>query len=266
MSTTQKTTQNDVRPTIQWTDRVAEIDAAGVYYRAMNEQVRAAIVKGATKVVLKNVCGQRYIGTGLRTDVAIEIHGTPGNDLAMFADGPRITVHGNTQDGVGNTMTSGQIVAHGSAGDLLAHSLRGGRIFIRDGAGYRVAIHMKQFHEPVPAVVIGGCVGDYAGEYMAGGVLVVLGLTRGAGQPLAGNYLGTGMHGGAIYLRGDIRDEQMGKEISRVEMDDADRARLSGLVGQYAAHFGLKAADILSAPFVKLAATSSRPYGRLYVY
>jgi len=244
----------------------ATIDASGVYYRAMNEQVRAAIAQGATKVVLRNVCGQRYIGTGLRTDVAIEVFGTPGNDLAMFADGPRITVHGNTQDGVGNTMTNGQIVVFGSAGDLLAHSLRGGRIFIRDGAGYRVAIHMKQYHEPVPAVVIGGCVGDYAAEYMAGGVLVVLGLGREAGQGLAGNYLGTGMHGGAIYLRGDVRDDQMGKEISRVEMDDADRARLSDLVGQYASHFAMDAKDILSAPFVKLAATSSRPYGRLYVY
>jgi hypothetical protein len=96
----------------------------------------AAIAQGATKVVLRNVCGHRYIGTGLRNSVAIEIEGTPGNDLAMFMDGPSITVRGNGQDGVGNTMTSGQIVIHGSAGDLLAHSLRGGRIFVEGAIGY----------------------------------------------------------------------------------------------------------------------------------
>jgi glutamate synthase domain-containing protein 3 len=259
-------TQTTRRPDIQWSGQTATIDAAGVYYRAMNEQVRAAIAQGAKRVVLRNVCGQRYIGGGLRQDVTIEIHGTPGNDLAVFMDGPTIIVHANGQDGVGNTMTQGQIILHGCAGDLLAHSLRGGRIFVRDGAGYRVGIHMKQYHEPVPAVVIGGCVGDYAAEYMAGGVLVVLGLSREEGRGLAGNYLGTGMHGGAIYLRGDIRDDQMGKEISRVPLDDADRTRLETLVGQYAAHFGMNASEILSAAFVKLAATSTRPYGRLYVY
>jgi glutamate synthase domain-containing protein 3 len=267
MSMAQGKTQSvPALPAIQWSGKTATIDSAGVYYRQLNEQVRAAIVQGATHVVLKNVCGQRYIGTGLRRYVAIEIEGTPGNDLAMFTDGPRIVVHGSGQDGVGNTMTSGQIVIHGAAGDLLAHSLRGGRIFIRDSAGYRVAIHIKQYHEPFPAVVIGGAVGDYAAEYMAGGVLVVLGLDREAGQPLAGQFLGTGMHGGVIYLRGDIRDDQMGKEISRVPMDDSDRQRLKELVGQYAEHFGKNASDILGGPFTKLVATSTRPYGRLYVY
>lgn len=268
MTTAKHTTSQSVPapPAIQWSGKTATIDSEGCYYRQLNEQVRAAIAQGATHIVLKNVCGQRYIGTGLRKDVAIEIHGTPGNDLGMFTDGPQIVVHGNAQDGVGNTMTNGQIVVHGAASDLLAHSLRGGRIFIRDGAGYRVAIHMKQYHEPFPAVVIGGVVGDYAAEYMAGGVLVVLGLDRGVNEPLAGQFLGTGMHGGVIYLRGDVRDDQMGKEISRVAMDESDDLRLKKLVGQYAEFFGKDAKAILAGQFTKLVATSSRPYGRLYVY
>ena len=242
------------------------LDAQGIYYRQLNEQIRAALDAGARRLVVRNLCGQRYIGCGLRRQALLELEGTPGNDLAAFMDGPSIVVRGNAQDGVGNTMTSGEIVVHGHAGDLLAHSLRGGRIFVRGGAGYRCGIHMKQFHEPVPVVMIGGTLGDYAGEYMAGGILIVLGLDAPPGAPLVGNYLGTGMHNGAIYLRGDVRDFQMGKEISRTEISPADRQRLAELVGQFAGYFGLDAADILAKPFTKFTATSARPYGKLYVY
>ena len=243
-----------------------QIDSQDVHYRQLNAQIRSAIADGAEKVVVRNVCGQRYIGDGIRKKATIEVFGTPGNDLAMFMNGPQILVHGNGQDGVGNTMTSGEIVIDGCAGDLLAHSLRGGQIFVRGGAGYRVAIHMKQYVEPVPTVVIGGTVGDYAGEYMAGGVLVILGLDRPPGKPLTGRYLGTGMHGGMMYLRGDVRDDQMGKEISRVPMENVDHERIKALVERFSEHFGLNAGDILSEPFTKLMATSTRPYGRLYVY
>ena len=41
------------------------IDAKGVYYKTLNEQIREEIEGGATEVVLDNVIGQRYIGTGL---------------------------------------------------------------------------------------------------------------------------------------------------------------------------------------------------------
>lgn len=266
MKTTTQTPKPALRPAISWQDSTATIDARGVYYRQLNEAVREAANEGAQRLVLKNICGHRYIGDGLRKNFTIEIEGVPGNDLAMFMDGPTIVVRGNTQDGVANTMTSGRVIVHGSAGDLLAHSLRGGEIYVRGSAGYRVAIHMKQFTEPVPVVVIGGCVGDYAGEYMAGGALVVLGLDRSNGTPLAGQYLGTGMHGGVMYMRGEITPVQMGKEISAVEMTDADHQRLATYVGRFADHFSVNAADILKDEFVKLVATSSRPYGRLYVY
>ncbi len=243
-----------------------EIDAAGLHYRQLNERIRRAAAEGAARVVVRNVCGQRYIGTGMQKAAVIDLFGTPGNDLAAFMDGPRIIVHGNAQDGAGNTMSSGEVVVHGSAGDVLAHSLRGGSIFVRGSAGYRCAIHMKQYTEPVPVVVVGGGVGDYAGEYMAGGVLVVLGLDCPQGAPVAGRYMGTGMHNGAMYLRGDVQDHQMGAEISRAEIDEADRARLAEAVGRFAKHFGLAAREILEAPFTKFTATSARPYGRLYVY
>jgi len=242
------------------------IDTRQLHYRQLNGRIRCAAQAGARRITVRNVCGQRYIGCGIQQRVRIELFGTPGNDLAAFMDGPTILVRGSGQDGVGNTMTSGEVVIHGHAGDVLAYSLRGGRLFVRGDAGYRCAIHMKQYTEPVPVVVVGGRVGDYAGEYMAGGVLIVLGLDRRPDEPLTGNWLGTGMHNGAIYLRGDVQDHQMGAEISRADLDEADRARLAEAVGRFAEHFELDPAEILGAKFTKLIATSLRPYGRLYVY
>jgi glutamate synthase domain-containing protein 3 len=74
-------------------------------------------------------------------------------------------------------MDEGKIVIHGHAGDIAGYSMRGGSIFIRDDVGYRVGIHMKEYQDKVPAIVVGGTAQDFLGEYMAGGVLVVLGLT-----------------------------------------------------------------------------------------
>ena len=46
-------------------------------------------------------------------DLTIEVHGTPGQDMAMFMDGPTVEVFGNAQDGVGNTMNAGKVIVHG---------------------------------------------------------------------------------------------------------------------------------------------------------
>jgi len=108
--------------------------------------------------------------------VEIEIFGTPGNDLGAFTDGHRITVRGNTQDGCGNTMNEGEIVIHGHAGDITSLSARGGSVFIRYDVGYRAGIHIKGYQDKKSMLIIGGSAQDFLGEYMAGGVLVLLGL------------------------------------------------------------------------------------------
>ena len=221
---------------------------------------------GIERIDLHNVFGQRYLGTDLHRPVEIHIHGTPGNDLASFMDGPRIVVHGNAQDGCGNTMNDGEVIIHGRAGDVTGHSMRGGKIFIRDDVGYRVAIHMKEYEGKRPTIVIGGTAQHFLGEYMAGGVLVVLGLTLHPGERHTANFIGTGMHGGVMYIRGELDDYQLGPELGRVELGDADHQLLRGLVQDYAAYFARDVEAILSYPFTKLLPLSSRPYGTLYAY
>jgi glutamate synthase domain-containing protein 3 len=243
-----------------------KVDARALSYRELNAKVRGLVCNGARRIELHNVYGQRYIGTGLDKPVEIEIFGTPGNDLGAFMDGPKIVVHGNAQDGCGNTMNSGEIVIHGHAGDILGLSARGGKILVRDDVGYRAAIHMKEYLDKKPVVVIGGTAQDFVGEYMAGGIVVLLGLNLKEGEHHRANFIGTGMHGGAIYIRGEVQKFQLGKEVAVAELDRNDYLLLKELIAEFAHHFGYNAEEILSHKFIKLFPLHLRPYGRLYAY
>lgn len=247
-------------------NRIVKIDASELHYRDLNAILREQVAGGAEEMELLNVCGQRYIGTDLDKPVQIDIFGTPGNDLGAFMNGHRIIVHGNAQDGCGNTMNEGEIIIHGHAGDILAMSARGGKIFVKEDVGYRAAIHMKEYKDKLPQIVIGGTSQDFLGEYMAGGVLVLLGLNLKEGESHKARFIGTGMHGGAIYLRGKVEQYQLGKEIGIATPDKKDRATLTRLVNEFASHFNLDAPDILKGEFLKLYPLYLRPYGRLYAY
>ncbi len=245
---------------------IVKIDAEGVYYRELNARLRETLTNGVTSIELRNVQGQRYIGTDLDRPVEIEIYGTPGNDLGAFMNGPRIIVHGNAQDGCGNTMNEGELIVHGHAGDTVGLSARGGKIFIREDVGYRAGIHMKEYQDKKPVIVIGGTAQDFLGEYMAGGILVLLGLNLGEGESHRAKFVGTGMHGGVIYVRGNIADYQLGREVGIAELEEKDIEVLRKYVVEFAGEFGYDADEILQHKFIKLFPRWLRPYGRLYAY
>lgn len=249
------------------TAQAVTISAAGVYYRALNEQLRAAIRAGAMEVTLTDVTGQRYIGTGIQApSVKIHIYGVPGEDLGAFMEGPHIVVHNNAQDGVGNTMNEGRIEVHGQAGDVIGYGMRGGRILIKGDVGYRVGIHMKGYREKQPLIIIGGCAGNFLGEYMAGGCQVLLGIGQSETKPVVGHYCATGMHGGVMYIRGTLDDHQLGKEVKQFPLDAQDREFLTPILADFAATFDLREKLTEFERYAKIVPVSTRPYGRLYVY
>ncbi|OIO03876.1 hypothetical protein COS16_02715 [Candidatus Desantisbacteria bacterium CG02_land_8_20_14_3_00_49_13] len=239
------------------------INATGMNYRALNEKIRCLTGSGEGEIILEGINGQRYIADGIKAAALITIKGTPGNDLGAFMDGPGITVLGNCQDGTGNTMSGGSIAVHGDAGDIVGHSMRGGRIYIKGNAGYRVGIHMKSYENLDPVIIIGGSVQDFAGEYMAGGTLVVLG--EGNPKP-AGNYIGTGMHGGIIAVKGKVEDFQLGGEARKNGMDEQSWNRVFPLLNEYCGIFSLDARSFSRDMFTVLCPITHRPYGRMYAY
>lgn len=245
---------------------VARTSVKGLSTKEVNQILRQAATKGDKNIILDDVCGQRYIGTDLDSNIKITINGTPGNDLGSFMNGPHIEVFGNAQDGCGNTMNEGTIVVHGHAGDIAGFGMRGGKIFIRDDVGYRVGIHMKEYKGKRPLLVIGGFTQDFLGEYIAGGTLIVLNLQTKDTKKKSPNFIGTGMHGGVIFLRGDVKEYQLGKEVGILELKQSDMRELERHVRAYAKYFSKDADEILSAEFLKLIPVSSRPYGKLYAY
>jgi glutamate synthase domain-containing protein 3 len=234
------------------------IDAKNLEYRSLNSKIRRFLKRNSSNnssITIKNVLGQRYIGDGLRYGASINIYGTPGNDLGAFMDGPVIEVFGNCQDGVGNTMNSGKIIIHGDAGDILGYSMRGGEIYVEKNIGFRGGIHMKSYLEKKPVIVIGGLYKKRKRVFPFEG-----------GSGIAGDYIGTGMHGGAIYIRGDTEDYKLGREVKKVGLNNDDEVLLESYVTNYLSFFGRDKKKISKSDFIKLGPHSHRPYGKLYAY
>lgn len=242
------------------------IDAEGVYYANLNKSIKEALSTGVQEIHLKNVGGQRYIGDGLTGTQRIIIEGTPGNDMAAYMNGVEIIVKGNAQDAAANTMNDGRIVIHGNAGDTLGYAMRGGEVFVKGNVGYRVGIHMKEYEEKVPVIVIGGKAGDFLGEYMAGGRIILLGLNLSDKEEITGDFCGTGIHGGVIYIRGKIDSFKVGKEVKIMEVDDEDMEFLSKYIKRFVDYFGFSYDYIINKGFIKLIPYNKRPYGNLYAY
>ncbi len=254
-------------------DAWSEEEGAPVKYHVLNRLIHKAADDGAKHIVLRNVLGQRFICAGMEhKDLKVDIYGTPGNDLGVFMDGPTIEVFGSAEDQAGNTMNSGTIIIHGNAWDVTGLAARDGKIFVRGNGGYRIGIHMKQYEHYRPIVVYGGAVKEFFGEYMAGGILVALGLRISddgkvadipAGDVVRGS-LGSGIHGGTIYVRGEVPDHYLGVSASKQAFEEADREALTPLLEEFCGHFGVDIGLIWKRDFVKITPASSRPFGGYY--
>ncbi|NDV19152.1 hypothetical protein GO013_06935 [Pseudodesulfovibrio sp. JC047] len=242
------------------------LTAGRTYYKEFNEKIRQLINEGVTDFTLKECNGQRYIATALEGDLTFDVYGVPGQDLGAFMRGPKIRIHNNAQDGVGNTMDNGRVIIEGIAGDVIGYAMRGGEIFIKGDVGYRVGIHMKAYLDQQPKIVVGGKAGDFLGEYMAGGIILLLGMfSDKSDAPVAGRSLGTGMHGGVIYVRGTVHENQLGPGLNAQPVNSEDLNIIQDLVTDYANELKLDSTEIMSENFVKIRPFSHRPYGNLYV-
>jgi len=242
------------------------IDALNLHYRDLNNLLDVIIIKGERNIVLKNVFGQRYIGRGLSENTKVKIYGTPGNDMGSYMDGAELEIFGNGQDAVGNTMNSGKIIIHGSCGDTLGYAMRGGEIYVEGNVGYRVGIHMKEYKEMKPVIVAGGKAGEYLGEYMAGGVIILLGLNfeEEKNTGIIGKFCGTGMHGGIIYLNGVPSECNFGKELTRFNLIKEDFFFLKKHIDFYAKTFKKDIKHLKMESFSKYVAINKNPYSNMY--
>ena len=236
------------------------LQAKKLGYRAINEALRAS---GDAENTIEDCLGQRFLCTGMSQGNYV-FTGVPGNALGAYLNGAEITVRGNVQDAVGDTMNDGKIVVFGRAGDALGYSMRGGKIFVKGDVGYRAGIHMKEYEEKVPVIVIGGKTGSFLGEYQAGGRIIVLGLTQND-RPIVSNFPSTGMHGGKVYLRSDCKKIVFPAQVHVAPATKEDLDEMLPDLTEFAKTFGYSVEGLLDAPFTVVRPNSSNPYRQMYV-
>lgn len=236
-----------------------KITAGLMHFKELNEKLKSCTDE---PVVIDSCLGQRYIASG-RSRGDIIINGTPGNALGAYLDGSDITVYGNAQDAAGDTMNSGTITVFGSSGDATGYAMRGGRIYIRGNAGYRAGIHMKSYMENIPVLVIGGSAGSFLGEYQAGGYIIVLGLDS-EGEAPVGNFCGTGMHGGKIFLRTETLPHDLPAQVKAAEAEENDMAEIEEYISEFCGKFGIDKDEVINSRFYVLTPDTKNPYKQLY--
>lgn len=224
-------------------------------WQALNNAVRDT----PGDLELEGCLGERFIGCGA-SGRTIKINGVPGNGLGAYLDGGEIICSQNVQDAVGDTMNDGKIVAYGSAGDALGYAMRGGSIYVKGDSGYRTGIHMKEYMEKRPAIVVGGRAGSFLGEYLAGGLIIVLGL--GCESFPTGGFTGTGMHGGEIWIRSSAAPPELPKQVSIAKASDI--SPIKPYLCEFSRLFGVSMAELEGETFYRLTPNAKSPYKRLY--
>ena len=178
--------------------------------RILEERIQEAVAGGFRHLTVQ-AFGQHGIGGRLwragNDPVHISVEGHSGQRLGSLGfPNTVIEVEGPVSDDVGWLNAGAQIVVHGHAGNGACNAMAQGKVFVGGNIGSRGMTMTKQNPRfSPPELWVLGSVGDYFGEFMAGGIAVICGVN----PQDPGNVLGhrplVGMVGGKVFLRGPHR-------------------------------------------------------------
>ena len=155
---------------------------------------------------------------------------------------------------------------HGSAGDAAGYGYAGRADSVwRGSAGYRAGIHMKAYQEkkPLPDRRRLRRAAFWASTTPAE-LIVVLGLDLGGDAPIVGNFCGTGMHGGKIFLRCDALPPDLPAQVSAHRASESDLTEIRPYLERYEAAFSVDLNLLMKEPFWILTPNAKNPYHQLY--
>jgi NADPH-dependent glutamate synthase beta subunit-like oxidoreductase/glutamate synthase domain-containing protein 3/Pyruvate/2-oxoacid:ferredoxin oxidoreductase delta subunit len=205
---------------------LGKVDNQRIESRLLEEQIQAAVAEGHSclqihaygqhgiggrlwragdrqvYVRIQGPAGQRVGAMGF-PNTLIEVEGPVSDDVGWLNAGATIVVHGNAANGVGNAMAQGKICVAGNIG----------------ARGMTMTKHNPRFEAPELWVL--GSVGDYFGEFMAGGIAVICGHNPQNPKNVLGYRPLVGMVGGKVFFRGPHLGVSQGDTIL-VPIDDAD--------------------------------------------
>ena len=175
--------------------------------RILEEQIQEAVKQGQRAIQVV-AYGQHGIGGRLwragDESIRIQVVGQPGQRLgSMGFPNTSIDVHGPASDDVGWLNAGSRIVIHGNAGNGCANAMAQGKISVSGNIGARgmtMTKHNPRFDPPELWVL--GSVGDYFGEFMAGGIAIICGYDAQNPDNVLGYRPLVGMVGGKVLFRG----------------------------------------------------------------
>ena len=184
-----------------------KVDGRRIESRLLEEQIQDAVAQGHRHLTIE-AYGQHGIGGRLwragDDPIRVCIEGPAGQRVgSMGFPNTHIDVMGPVSDDVGWLNAGATIVVHGNASNGVANAMAQGKIYIAGNIGARGMTMTKRnprFDQPELWVL--GSVGDYFGEFMAGGVAVICGHESQNPDNILGYRPLVGMVGGKVYFRG----------------------------------------------------------------
>jgi len=175
--------------------------------RLLEEKIQAAVEKGYRNFEIE-AFGQHGIGGRLWKSgdqpVNITITGHSGQRVgSMGFPHTRIDIQGPGSDDIGWLNAGATIIVNGHAGNGLANAMAQGKVYVNGNIGARGMTMTKSNprFDP-PEIWVLGSVGDYFGEFMAGGTAVICGHEGQTQDNVLGYRPFVGMVGGRVFFRG----------------------------------------------------------------
>ena len=200
-------------------------DGLRIESRVLEELLQQAVQSGQRRIRVE-AFGQHGIGGRLwkagNEAVKIKITGQAGQRVgAMGFPNTHIDVMEPASDDVGWLNAGATIVVHSHAGNGVANAMAQGKVYVAGNIGSRGMTMTK--HNPrfaPPELWVLGSVGDYFGEFMAGGVAVVCGHDPQTPDNVLGYRPLVGMVGGSVFFRGPQQGYSTADAVLRALTDD----------------------------------------------
>jgi NADPH-dependent glutamate synthase beta subunit-like oxidoreductase/glutamate synthase domain-containing protein 3/NAD-dependent dihydropyrimidine dehydrogenase PreA subunit len=201
-------------------------DGVRIDSRLLEEQIQSAVKSGHRHLTIE-ACGQHGIGGRLwkaeSEPIRIRIEGQPGQRLGSLGfSGTTIEVVGPASDDVGWLNAGAEIIVHGNAGNGIANAMAQGKVYVAGNIGARGMTMTK--HNPrfaPPELWVLGSVGDYFGEFMAGGISVVCGYDPQNPENVLGYRPFVGMVSGKVFFRGPHKGYSV-TDTKQIAIEDDD--------------------------------------------
>uniref|UniRef100_A0A7C4MNR1 Pyridine nucleotide-disulfide oxidoreductase n=1 Tax=Desulfatirhabdium butyrativorans TaxID=340467 RepID=A0A7C4MNR1_9BACT len=191
----------------KWTVIEGKVNGRRISSRLLEETIQKAVAEGHRHLEV-HALGHHGIGGRLwkagNKSVHVRVLGPSGQRLGSLGfPNTFIEVMGPASDDVGWLNAGAHIVVHGHATNGVANGMAQGKIYIAGNIGARgmtMTKHNPRFSPPELWVL--GSVGDYFGEFMAGGIAVVCGVDPQDPENVLGFRPLVGMVGGMVFFRG----------------------------------------------------------------